>query len=494
MSEIEDKFKVMIIDDSRVSRKVVLNELKSDERLELVDYADPVEALKKIDEVSPDLIITDIEMPGIDGYQVCDRVRHHPKFKDIPVVLLSGTLTIKMKVKLLQEGVSKAFIKPVKNNKLLKYVSRYVDECRGAFDYSILIVDDDSNVHEVLKTYLSDQRLKFHEAFSIEEARGILQKKEIDLIYMDYDLPDGKGTEFCKSLREEAKSRIPILGISSLKNYYMQFLESGADDYIPKPFVEKEVLLRTAHHLKRTLLERQLKRALEKEQAFNHQKNQLLGMAAHDLRNPISVILSYLNILSDEIHGGETNELFDMVERQANGMLDLLNDLLTTSSIESGLVQLEKKKLNLKAFLRAEINLMNELGKKKNILTHLECRLKDGEDVANVAPKRLAQVIENLISNAIKYSMPDTKVTLILDKNVEGWLFEVKDQGQGIPEEELPFIFEEFKKTTVKTTAGESSTGLGLAIVKKLIASHGGTIWVESEVGKGSTFSFTLPV
>ena len=107
---------------------------------------------------------------------------------------------------------------------------------------------------------------------------------------------------------------------------------------------------------------------------------------------------------------------------------------------------------------------------------------------------RINQVINNLITNAIKFSYPETQITLsakIAEKMVE---ISVRDQGQGIPKDEIAKIFAEFGRASVKSTAGEKSTGLGLAIVKRIVEAHGGRIWVESEVGVGSVFSFTLPL
>jgi signal transduction histidine kinase len=102
-------------------------------------------------------------------------------------------------------------------------------------------------------------------------------------------------------------------------------------------------------------------------------------------------------------------------------------------------------------------------------------------------------VVDNLLTNAIKYSHKNTSTEVTLSKSDDGWLVQVADQGQGIPEDELPCLFGEFTKTSVKTTGGESSNGLGLAIVKKIIEAHGGVVWAESELEKGSVFSFNLP-
>jgi signal transduction histidine kinase len=236
------------------------------------------------------------------------------------------------------------------------------------------------------------------------------------------------------------------------------------------------------------LLFRQLINRLKK---LNEQKNKFLGMAAHDLRNPIGAILGYSEMLLEEDLHEEDRRIVAQIETSSKFMLHLLNDLLDISQIESGKLELNRQKTNLISLVSDNVELNRIIAGKKNITIHFNTH----EDIPQleVDPSKLRQVLNNLTSNAIKFSHPNTTIKVALINQGDHVCFSVKDQGQGIPAHEIQHVFKEFRKTSVKSTAGEKSSGLGLAIVKKIVEGHGGTIGVESQVGKGSIFYVTLP-
>ncbi len=224
-------------------------------------------------------------------------------------------------------------------------------------------------------------------------------------------------------------------------------------------------------------------------------KNQFLGMAAHDLRNPIASILMFSEFvletkgeeISDELH-----QIIDMIKTSSQFMLNLLEELLDVVKIESGKLELNYEAVRLKDLLRKNIKINSIIAAKKDISLVLNVPQDIPEVKLDVI--KIDQVLNNLISNAIKYSHRNTTVTISAFSTHKEVLISVQDQGQGIPKQEIDKIFVPFSKISVKGTAGEKSTGLGLSIVKKIVIGHLGRIWVESEVGKGSTFYFTLPV
>ena len=224
-------------------------------------------------------------------------------------------------------------------------------------------------------------------------------------------------------------------------------------------------------------------------------KNKFLGIAAHDLRNPISVISGYTQLLDKGVAGVVTEKQRNMLRTMdiaANRMLALINDLLDISVIESGRLELNNQTESLPAFLD-ECRLSNDIiAKGKGI----DLELSVDTDPISLAfdAERISQVLNNLIGNAIKFSASGTTISIAARHSGEFAEISVTDQGLGIPAAELPNIFGEFERTSTRSTAGEPSTGLGLAIVKRMVEAHGGTIQVESEVGKGSTFTFLLPL
>ena len=228
---------------------------------------------------------------------------------------------------------------------------------------------------------------------------------------------------------------------------------------------------------------------------LNELKDKFLGMAAHDLRNPITVVKGYLAILLDNLLGNipdPQREIMAKMDKACETMLALINDLLDVSAIEAGELKLKPRQVDLSEFLSECYESNRILAKPKGI--ELQLALHPPLPQAWIDSDRINQVVNNLITNALKFSHPKTTVTLEAKTKENQVEISVTDQGQGIPKEEIPKIFREFGRVSVRPTAGESSTGLGLAIVKRIVKAHNGQIWVESEVGKGSTFTFSLPL
>ena len=228
--------------------------------------------------------------------------------------------------------------------------------------------------------------------------------------------------------------------------------------------------------------------------ALNDLKNRFLGMAAHDLRGPLVVMRSYLELLLGGTFGALTDGQrapCETMHRTAERMLALVSDLLDVAAIESGSVALKPRRMNALELIEASVALNALVAKRKNISLELACT----DDLhVNADPERLAQVLDNLIQNAIKFSHPGTRVMVRADSSNDEIRVHVSDEGVGIAEDELSKLFVEFSKLSARPTGGEHSTGLGLAIAKRLVEAHGGKIWAASVAGKGSTFSFSLPV
>ena len=244
----------------------------------------------------------------------------------------------------------------------------------------------------------------------------------------------------------------------------------------------------------------QLSNILEKSRLYkqsmelNQMKDRFLGIAAHDLRSPIAIIMNYLEYLL-EGHPGKITESQDNILNKtlkvSEKMLNLVNELLDVNAIEAGRLELKMDAIDLIQYLKEcyEENLILSKAKSIELVLDLDPELP----VIVMDPHRIDQVMNNLITNAIKFSYPHTTITLrarVLDQDVS---ISVQDQGQGIPAQEVDTLFTEFGKTSVRSTAGEKSTGLGLAIAKRIVGLHGGRIWAESKVDVGSIFTFTLP-
>jgi signal transduction histidine kinase len=241
-------------------------------------------------------------------------------------------------------------------------------------------------------------------------------------------------------------------------------------------------------------LHRELARKNVELQKLNEQKNRFLGMAAHDLRSPLGVILNYAEFLETEagpVLNEEQREFVTTIKDTSQFMLTLVEDLLDVSTIESGQLRLNLQPVDLVRLVARNVALNRALAAKKEIAVEFEAPA--AEAGLDCDAGKIEQVLNNLIGNAVKFSHRGTRVQVRLTGDDAAVTIAVADHGQGIPAAELPRLFRPFSKISVRSTAGEQSTGLGLAICRKVIEGHGGRIRVESEVGKGSTFFVTLP-
>jgi signal transduction histidine kinase len=219
-------------------------------------------------------------------------------------------------------------------------------------------------------------------------------------------------------------------------------------------------------------------------------------MAAHDIRNPVGAIKMMSEMLLDKNDlDAEMRQWMELVKTSATNSLQILNDTLNISQIQSGTIELNKTKEDYITFLKETIQLIKYQAEKKNQTIHFETSID--QVILQFDRSRMTQVVNNLYTNAIKYSPAGTEITVsIAWENADHTtiLTSVKDQGMGIDQKFHASLFNPFTTTSNQPTDNESKTGLGLAIVKKIVELHQGSIGFTSEKGMGSTFYFTLPV
>jgi len=224
------------------------------------------------------------------------------------------------------------------------------------------------------------------------------------------------------------------------------------------------------------------------------ERNRYLGIATHDLRNPLSGIFSFASLLLEGDFGElneEQQEYIQIMRDSSEHMLELVSDILDLSKYQSGTLHLNLAEVDLIELVNRSVAMNAPYARKKGIDIQTDI---EAESLQMTIDKlKITQVLDNLLSNAVKYSQQNTRITLRVYTQDSSVCTEVEDEGQGIPAEDLSDIFEPFFQSSVATTAGEKSTGLGLAISKRIAEGHGGTIEVESKKGKGSLFRFSMP-
>lgn len=362
----------------------------------------------------------------------------------------------------------------------------------------ILIVEDDRMNARIIASILRPAGLETAETNSGEAALALFPEFRPDLVLLDVVMGGINGFETCRRLKADpAAATVPVIFITA-KNQpedIVAGLEAGGVDYVVKPFQPMEMLARIRTHLHlRALVEHQ-QRLIDDLSKANAAKNHFLGIAAHDLRNPLTSIRGLSEFML-EGSSGELNEeqraMVRSVHSATHVMLDLLNELLDISIIESGEMRLDLTPTNLADIVQDAVFLNGLTAARKQM--KITCRPFRPSCALVIDARKIRQVIDNLLSNAIKFSPPGTTISVEFQEEGNRQTLSVQDQGPGIPPDEMNMLFTSFGRTSVKPTAGEKSTGLGLAISRKIIEAHRGTISVRNRPEGGADFRLSLPV
>jgi len=420
-------------------------------------------------------------------------------------------------------------------------------------NYTILIVEDSKTQAAYLQSILELEQYKTMVASNGEDALKMIEKEVPDMVLTDVIMPLMDGFTLCQQIRKEEKfSNIPVILLTSLADPrdIIKGLESGADNFIPKPFTEDylltqiesilinwgmreqtkltfgmdiffngekhfitserrqiiDLLLSTYEnavnksndlvraHLELSRLNDDLERKKKELEKLNEEKNYFLGMAAHDLKNPLSNILSFIMLMKESMDQQPDNDnlkFINIIENSGKKMLKLITDLLDVTQLETGKLIPKKERINLTELIANNIETNQYLAEKKKIRIHFQH--PDEAILFYADPNKLDQVMNNLLTNAIKFSYPGTHVQVTLSEKNQDVHVCVEDQGQGIPLDEQQELFKPFAKITVKATEGEPSTGLGLFSVKRIVDAHEGKMTVKSILNKGTKFCIKLP-
>lgn len=371
-------------------------------------------------------------------------------------------------------------------------------EAPGQSGHKILLVDDDRLNLRILREMLVRQGYEMAEAYSAEDALEKYVQFQPDLVLFDVLLPGLNGFDACRELhRRHGMRTAPVIFITARQESeaIVEGFAAGGVDYIVKPFRRDEVVARLRTHLQMKLLLETQRRLVAQLSQANAAKNRFLGMAAHDLRNPLASIRGMTEFMLDGTLGplsADQTELLGLIHQASQGMVNLVNDLLDVATIESGELKLERGPVCLAELMEKSVTLNAlESSRKKTAIVMEPCT--DRRPLSLDAAK-VRQVIDNLLSNAVKYSPPGSVVRVRLQTRSDGArVISVRDQGPGIPENERDKLFKDFGRLSVRPTGGEKSTGLGLAICRKIVEAHGGSIAAENLAAGGCEFKVVLP-
>ena len=371
----------------------------------------------------------------------------------------------------------------------------------------ILIVDDEEEIGILLYQALSRiGGFDVEVVGSGEEALQKIEKKPFDIVLTDLKMPKMDGLQLVSEVAQAKPEILTVLmtGHGSIDSA-LEAMRRGASDYITKPLNFDELVIR----LRKVLDEKQrflslkdyayeLERANKELRKIDEIKSEFVSVASHELRTPLAAIKNVVQLM---ISGktGEINEnqvkFLSMAERNINRLTNILNDLLDLSRIESGKIDIKFEELDISISIEFVIASLKPQVNGKSI----RLRTEMAQPLPSVYGDRekVEQILINLLGNAIKFTPEGGEIAVSaqpFDAQERKLAISVRDTGIGIPKDQLEKIFEKFHQVEGSLHRSVSGTGLGLAITKGLVEANYGSIWVESEVGKGSVFTFTLPM
>ena len=363
----------------------------------------------------------------------------------------------------------------------------------------ILVVEDEGIIALDIKTSLMEAGYGVAAiVVSGEEAVKSAVIYQPDLILMDIRLHGAiDGIEAARQIRMQ--SNVPIVFLTAYTDRDTLNRAKATDPfgYLIKPFDEHNLIITIEIALARFSAEEAIRESLRQQKIFNELRSRFVAVVSHELRNPLSSILFSSELLQrygDSVSGDRRDLYFQRIHSAVQRMNQLLNDVLIIEETDAGKLECHPKPLNLSVFCQ---ELMAEIQPQENPA----CVIDFVYDVAASLPvdfetrvdeKLLTHILGNLLSNAVKYSIHGSAIRFRVQVTMQQVCFEVQDHGIGIPEADLPSLFDDFHRATnVKTIAG---TGLGLSIVKQCVELHGGTIAVQSVENQGSLFTVVLPI
>lgn len=362
----------------------------------------------------------------------------------------------------------------------------------------VLLIEDDEEDYILLQKVLAKvphQRYKV--LWEQQSERGLthMQREDHDISLVDYRLGATSGIDLLKQARQRGYNR-PIIMLTGAGggNIDIQALHAGADDYITKDQLQGELLhrlIRYAIERKKAAEERDL---LLREQIIQNERearrNEFISMVVHELKTPITSLKGYSQLLGrrcERMGDADGMQLASRMDQQVKRLTGLIDDLLDINRMEGD-------RLRLRASEFAFDDLVEEVMADIQLTTEQHTLVKEGQTDAIIQGdrERIGQVLTNLLTNAIKYAPESEKIVIKLARDEQSVTASVQDFGPGIPDEQQAHVFEPFYRVEEQGSTA-SGLGLGLTIAANLIKRHQGKIWVESEEGAGTTFSFTLP-
>jgi signal transduction histidine kinase len=527
--------RILVADDDPERLKALVERLQR-EGFAVLSAQDGLEALDRAREELPDAIILNLLLRRIDGLRVCEILKSNPATTNIPVLLMAGVHVDADEGKRALAAGADRFLTDLSplstgtgrelgaDQDLVQAVRTLLGAEPELEQRPILLaIDDDPDNRAFLTKAVSKQGFEVVAAPNATQARRQLDGRRPALIFLDVQMPEESGLSLLpQMLRDFPESVVVMMTAYGSEQVAAEALRGGADDYIAKPIdlhrlrellernldkqrlrAERQSLVARLKDSNRYLMRQHaaLRRADEEILQVNRQleqssryKSEFLANMSHELRTPLNAILGFSEILLDvtmNLTAGERTEFLRNIHSSGQHLLGLINDILDLAKIEAGKMELHAEEMPVTGALQEVTAILEPMARQQG----LQLRTVGAADARVIKADRskFKQVLYNLLSNAVKFTPAPGTITVTVKDSAEQLTVAVEDTGIGMKPEDLPKLFREFEQIDGSYTRRYQGTGLGLALCRRFVEMHGGRIWAESQFGKGSIFTFTIP-
>ena len=538
---------ILVVDDEDANLELLEACLTDDGYVNIKCTRDPTQVVELYRSLQPDLLLLDLHMPKLDGFGVLEQLRElTPEDEYLPVLVLTADVTQATKQRALSGGAHDFLTKPLEITEVLLRIrnllqTRFLHERERAaraaaeaaerramvlahasqvlassFDYHTTLArlcrtlvpeiadycvvdvlrDDGSVVREGLahvdpekETLLADfvsllPSLPEHHptVTALRQGRRTLAD-EITPDMVEAATGDDEHRRILQILAQRSLITVPLDSSGRIQGALsLVYSESPRRYTLDDLELSIELARRTAMTIENA-------RLYARAQQATRARDEMLGIVAHDLRNPLSTITMGSSLLIETATSDPQRRHAELVRRAADRMQRLIEDLLEVRRIEVGKLTIQLRPEPARPVVREAVDMLRPLAAAKNI--ELEARLADDLPPVRMDAARVLQVFSNLVGNALKFTPEGGRIRIGCERAADDARFFVEDTGPGIPREQLPHVFHRFWQASYSDVRG---IGLGLSIVRGIVDAHGGRVWVESELGQGATFYFTLPL
>ena len=506
--------RILIAEDSPDIRALVELLLSADGH-QISSVTDGRAAVEAARRTRPDLVLMDLSLPLLSGWEATRQIRSDPVTAGIPILAVTAHAMHGDRERALAAGCNGFIAKPINEETFAADVSGFLSdrtELRpgpsSRFDPSanepgrILVVDDQPDVAELLREDLSSDGHDVVVAGSAVAARALLEDEPFELAIVDVMLGPDSGYALAAELTSASADYLPILLVTGGTIDRERAYHAGADDFIGKPIESVELRARSRSLIRvgRAIREqrrvvRERSEAYRKLEDLDQLKSGFLSTVSHELRTPLNTIILLAHRLEKTPATPEDSERHvrdvRLLREAAETLRQMINNILDLAKLDAGQDDLHPQEVDVAALLLESVNLLEPQAREKN----LEIAVEANPDLPNTVcldRGKVSRVLVNLIGNAVKYTSSG-RVTVAARPWQGSVTFEVRDTGSGIPADLIAKAFEPFQQIRPRSGEAQRGTGLGLSISKQLVEVMGGDLILQSREGEGTTVTFTVP-